>query len=278
MTPDVEQIGKRPRAEARYSAYDPRALAACLTKYVRPERQKRLHDVFDARVGSVTVLMDAPYDPHNGGAMVRTLDAFGVPDLHVVERQVAFLASTHVARGAHKWVDVHTYESVQTAASRLRAEGYELVATHPEGELLPHDLSDAVRLPKVCLVLGNERDGIAAELEAACTRRVKVPMRGFVESLNVSVTGAILVQRALEGRPGDLSEERRAWLFVRGLLASHPRAEELLAVDGFVPSHEPADTDEACQDDGAAQRSTTNAPAVTDKLSTRAARRLRKSS
>jgi tRNA (guanosine-2'-O-)-methyltransferase len=278
MTLDAEQIGKRPRAEARYAAYDPHALAACLTKYVQPARQQRLHDVFDARVGSVTVLMDAPYDPHNGGAVVRTLDAFGVPDLHVVERQVAFLAATHVARGAHKWVDVHTYETVTSAVDRLVGEGYELVATHPEGELLPQDLSDSVRLPKICLVLGNERDGIAAELDAACTRRVKVPMRGFVESLNVSVTGAILLQRALEGRVGDLSAERRAWLFVRGLLASHPRAEEFLAIDGFLPAAEPAEADEACQDAGSAQRSGAPVKPEAPSLSTRAARRLRKMS
>lgn len=230
-TPDVERVGKRPRAETRYEGHDPHAIIAYLSQFVLPQRLARLQAVFGARVSAVTVLMDAPYDPHNGGAVVRTLDAFGVPDLHVVERQVPFLASTHVARGAHKWVDVHTYGQVSTAVERMHREGYELVATHPEGELAPEDLP---HLPRLCLVLGNERDGITKELDAACSRRVRVPMRGFVESLNVSVTGAILLQRAMEGRSGDLPAERLAWLMVRGLLASHPRSDDLLAASGIV--------------------------------------------
>lgn len=230
-TPDVEPIGKRPRAEARYEGHDPRAIIACLSRWTLPERQARLASIFDARLASVTVLMDAPYDPHNGGAIVRTLDAFGVQDLHVVERQVSFFASRNVARGAHRWVDVQTYRAVPPAIDQLKSDGYTLVATHPEGELLPQDLPT---IPKLCLVLGNERDGISQELEAACTTRVRVPMRGFVESLNVSVTGAILLSRAIEGRQGDLPEERRLWLMVRGLLASHPRADEFLAASGIV--------------------------------------------
>ena len=238
QTPDVEPIGKRPRAEARYEGQDPRTLIECLSRWTLPERQARIARIFDARLASVTVLMDAPYDPHNGGAIVRTLDAFGVQDLHVVERQVSFFASRNVARGAHRWVDVHTYQTVTSALERLRGEGFELCATHPEGELLAHDLP---AISKLCLVLGNERDGISRELEAACSRRVRVPMRGFVESLNVSVTGAILLARATEGRPGDLPEERRLWLMVRGLLASHPRADEFLSASGIVGRKLPED-------------------------------------
>ncbi|HEY6462395.1 MAG TPA: TrmH family RNA methyltransferase, partial [Polyangiaceae bacterium] len=107
--------------------------------------------------------------------------------------------------------------------------GMPLVATHPEGELAPEDLAT---LPRMALVLGNEREGIRPAIAAACAHRVRVPMRGFVESLNVSVTAAILLHAATRGRPGDLPEAERHRLYARGLYLSVPRAEDLLAHAG----------------------------------------------
>ncbi len=100
-----------------------------------------------------------------------------------------------------------------------------LVATHPEGELAPEDLA---RVPRVGLVLGNEREGIHDELAHACAARVRVPMRGFVESLNVSVTAAILLHAATSGRPGDLAPEAQRRLYARGLYLSVPHAEDVV--------------------------------------------------
>ena len=81
---------------------------------------------------------------------------------------------------------------------------------------------------RLAIVLGNERDGIAEELASLCTRRVRVPMRGFVESLNVSVTAAILLATATRGRTGDLDDDARLRLYARGLFHSVPRAREVL--------------------------------------------------
>ena len=180
-----------------------------------------------ARLASVTVVFDAPHDPFNGAAVVRSCEAFGVQTVHVVERNEKFLTAGSVARGAQKWVDVVTYASVAPAVKTLRASGMELVGAHPEGELLPDDLAS---IPRLALVLGNERDGIAAELDAACTRRVRVPMRGFIDSLNVSVTAAILLERATRTRAGDLSERERRRLYARGLYFSVQKADSVLTL------------------------------------------------
>src|SRR5690606_2827318 len=153
-----------------------------LEPLVLDRRRERLQGVLDRRLASVQVLFDAPHDPHNGAAVMRSCEAFGVQYVHVVERKEAFLASSTVTRGAEKWVDVKQWRSAAEAAEALRAAGLELVAAHPDGELVPRDLA---RIPRLALVLGNERDGIVEELLAACARRVRVPMRGFVESLNV---------------------------------------------------------------------------------------------
>ena len=197
-----------------------------LEPLVLERRRDRLLQVIAQRLGSVTVLFDAPHDPHNGAAVVRTCEAFGVQTLHVVQRKETFLAASSVSKGAEKWVDVLTYDGAAGAIAAVRAGGMEMVGADPEGELAPEDLA---ALPRLCLVLGNERDGITDDLAAACTRRVRVPMRGFIDSLNVSVTAAIMLSHATKNRPGDLDEANRRRLFARGLYFSVPKADQVLA-------------------------------------------------
>ncbi|EYF01363.1 Hypothetical protein CAP_8405 [Chondromyces apiculatus DSM 436] len=209
---------------------DARAVAEVLEPFATPERIARFRGVFAARLDAITVLMDACYDPQNGAAVVRTCDAFGLQRMHIVERSETFLASTNVARGSERWVDVHTYRTTAEALAALRATGHELIATHPNGELQPADLR---HIPRFALILGNERDGIHPELNAAATRSVAIPMRGFAESLNVSVAAAILLQHATSTREGDLPEAEKAYLYARALILTIPHAPEILAARGI---------------------------------------------
>jgi len=200
---------------------DPALAIRVLEPLVTERRRARLRRIVDERLDSVTVLMDAPHDPHNGGAVVRSCDAFGVQRLHVVERCESFLVASTVARGTEQWVDVHRYRSAGDVLEKLQERGHELVATDPQGDLCPADLRTIAR---PALVIGNERQGIAADLRAHCSHTVRVPMRGFVDSLNLSVCAAILLAAAVAGRAGDLSESERARLYARGLLLTVPRA------------------------------------------------------
>jgi tRNA (guanosine-2'-O-)-methyltransferase len=188
-------------------------------------RRRRLWEVFEQRLDGVTLLMDAPHDPHNGSAVLRSCEAFGLQTVHVVERAEPFLAARRIAKGTEHWVDVVRHASVDAAVSVLRNERYVLVASHPAGELEPADLAG---LPRLALILGNEHDGICLALEQAAERSVRIPMRGFVESLNVSVAAAILLAAATAGRAGDIGPERRRWLYARGLVKSVPRARDVL--------------------------------------------------
>jgi tRNA (guanosine-2'-O-)-methyltransferase len=166
--------------------------------------------------------------------VVRSCEAFGVQALHVVERPgTPFAVARSVARGAEKWIDVTCHETPATAIAWARAAGMPLVATHPEGEIEPEELAE---MPRVAVVLGNEREGIHGELALACAGRVRVPMRGFVESLNVSVTAAILLHAATRGRPGDLDPETRHRLYARGLYLSVPHAEDVLVAMASEPT------------------------------------------
>lgn len=203
----------------------PATIIAALEPHVGDERRARLKAVLAQRLASVTVLFDAPYDPHNGAAVVRSCDAFGVGTLHVVERQKNFVFSTSVARGSERWVEVIRHARPAEAAAAVKAQGFTLVGAEASGKLTPRDLPD---VKKLCLVMGNEHDGIAEELRAACDEYVRVPMRGFVESLNVSVTSAILLAASVPGRVGDLDEAELARLYARALFLSVARADAVL--------------------------------------------------
>jgi tRNA (guanosine-2'-O-)-methyltransferase len=214
---------------ARAERHDPAEVVRLLEPLVTDRRRTRLQDVIARRLESVHVVFDAPHDPHNGAAVLRSCEAFGVQKVHVVERKEGFLAASTVTRGAEKWVDVTRTKTAEPAVTALRAAGFELVGAHPDGELAPEDLAG---IPRLALVLGNERDGIAEDLAAACTKRVRVPMRGFIESLNVSVTAAILLSHATAGRKGDLSDADRLRLYARGLYLSVDKADHLLGEPG----------------------------------------------
>jgi len=212
---------------ARAEALDPDRVTRALEPFVTEARRARMMEVIGRRLASVAVVLDGPYDPHNGAAVVRTCEAFGVQRLHVVEQEtIRFAVAKSVARGAEKWIDVTCHRAPATALAWAREHGMPLVGAHPDGELEPQAL---VSMPRVALVLGNERQGIRDEIAAACAARVRVPMRGFVESLNMSVTAALLLFAATHGRAGDLEASDRRRLYARGLYLSVPHAEDVLA-------------------------------------------------
>ena len=212
--------------EPWHAAWTVDAVIETLEPLASGERQARLRSVIEQRLGSVTVLLDAPHDPHNGSAVMRTCDAFGIPTVHVLPRVEAFMIARRITKGTERWLEVHSHKSADLAAHYLQGQGYELVATHPKGELTPPDLA---HIPRMALLLGNEHEGICAELAVHAKRAVRIPMRGFVESLNVSVAAAVLLSAATHGRKGDLPHAEKRRLYARALFRSVPRAQEIIA-------------------------------------------------
>ncbi len=211
---------------AKLERDDPERVIRALEPFVTDRRRERLVAMIERRLSSVVVAFESPHDPHNGAAVMRSCEAFGVQTLHVMEEEEPFVSAGTVSRSAEKWIDVVTHPTIAAGISAVRSGEYELVAAHPDGALEPADLA---AIPRLCIVLGNERNGIGAELMASCARAVRVPMRGFVESLNVSVTAAILLSSATRHRLGDLGESDRVRLYARGLYLSIPHADSYLA-------------------------------------------------
>lgn len=194
-----------------------------LSPWVTPERFQRIQSVLEARLDSVTVVVDGLHDPHNGAAILRSADAFGVHTVHAIEWHESFAVSRGVSQGSHKWIRAFRHSTEDECIATLQTHNYTLCATHPQGDLQPADLA---QLPRVALVLGNERSGISSQLRAACHHSVRIPMVGFVESLNVSVSAAILLYAATRHRKGDLSHEQRLEFLAQALWLSIARPNE----------------------------------------------------
>jgi len=179
--------------------------------FLLPGRKARIDLVVASRTRTLTVVMEAFCDPQNVNAVLRTCDAFGVQEVHVVEGPMKpYDRNKKISQNADKWLDVVRWPSTPECLASLRQRGFAVYATHlGEGSVPLSALSFA---PKVALVFGNESRGVSAEALALADARYAIPMRGFSQSLNVSVAAAVSLARAVErreaerGRHGDLPE------------------------------------------------------------------------
>ena len=211
--------GGAPRGiETIIDRHGPQAVCRALEPMLTAERIARIDHVLGARLQSVAVAVEDTYDPHNAAATIRTSEALGLQDLHVIEPHERFSASKGVTRGAHRWLDLHRWPSATAAATALRARGFRVFATLPDATASVEDVDVATPL---VVLFGNEHDGLTDEAIAACDGRLAVPMFGFTESYNLSVTVALAMSRIAARRraylnaPGDLDAARRARLRAR---------------------------------------------------------------
>jgi tRNA (guanosine-2'-O-)-methyltransferase len=185
--------------------------------FLAPERKARIDEVVANRTRTLTVVLEAFCDPQNVNAVLRTCEAFGVQDLHVVEGPMKpYDRNKKISQNADKWLDLRRWTSTGECLRHLRAEGFAVYATHlGDGARTLDALSFA---GKVALVFGNESRGVSAEALQLADATFAIPMRGFVQSFNVSVAAAISIAKAVErreaerGRHGDLSEADAAAL------------------------------------------------------------------
>ena len=196
-----------------------------LTPLLVEERLARLERVIAQRTRDVAVVLEAVDDPRNVSAVMRSADAFGVQEVHLARGELPFLASKLVSQGADQWLDVIEHQDGVSAVAALVARGFRVYAATMDGEVGPADLA---AIDKVAIVFGNEQLGASASLIAACAGRYTIPMRGFSQSLNVSVAAAITLQAATAGRPSTLSRGERQALRARFMLLSVPRGEEVV--------------------------------------------------
>jgi len=172
-----------------------KALLLELERFLSSERIEKFDEVLANRTRHFTVAVENLFQSHNASAVMRNCDCFGIQDLHVIANRNAYELSKDVAMGAEKWVDMHSYyekeNNTQDCIDYVRSQGFQIVATTPHANdvFLPEfDLTK-----KSAFFFGTERDGLSNIVMDQADVFVRIPMYGFTESYNISVSAALVL-------------------------------------------------------------------------------------
>lgn len=203
-----------------------------LAPRLTPERWAKIQKVAAARTCDVTPVLENIYDRGNMSAVFRSSEAMGFQNVYSIEPGGKFKESQRVTAGADKWLDITRFKETVTAVADLRDRGYQVLATHLDSNARPLREMDLSK--PTAIVFGNEKDGISKEMIELCDATVILPMRGFVQSYNISVAAAIAFQtiagfREAQGLGGTLSEAERRILEAHYCLRTLDNAVEILS-------------------------------------------------
>lgn len=205
-----------------------------------PARLQRFWHVAMQRTRYLTVVLENLYQDHNISAVLRTCEGLGIQDVHVVETTNAFRVNEEVALGASKWLTIYRYGNVPEGPSpmrlcleSLRQRGYRITATVPRPDALPVEACPSDR--PLALLMGTEMQGLSEEAIRSADLMLYLPMRGFTESFNVSVSTAIFLYALWNKIYADrnlmwLSEGEQEALVAEWLKLSVRRAETILSM------------------------------------------------
>jgi tRNA (guanosine-2'-O-)-methyltransferase len=162
-------------------------------RFLTEDRIKRFDEVLNNRLGCITTVFEDFYDPHNANACIRTCEVFGCGTIHVVSVNNTFRANHGTSKSATRWVDVRRHPSTAQCFAHLKENGYTIIGTFPPGEgVVP--FTDIELPDKLCIAMGCEATGLTEEAKDLCDIKVTIPQYGFTQSLNVSVSMAIVME------------------------------------------------------------------------------------
>jgi tRNA (guanosine-2'-O-)-methyltransferase len=213
------------------SPVGPHPVDALLT----PGRARKYRQVLARRTGRLVLVIEDCSDPHNATAIVRTADAFGLAEVHVTTGASRFKVNRRVSQGSHHYVDLHVHARIEDCYAALRARGFRILVSDLAASAVvgPQQLREELARQPLALVFGSESTGVTPAATAGADGCFLIPMTGFPQSLNVSVSVAVSVyalrQDALAADlPGDLSAERQRELYDLWVREHKGRAAEVL--------------------------------------------------
>ena len=166
-----------------------------LAQFVSDHKKEFIRRVLDLRTRQITVVMEDIYQSQNASAVIRTCECMGIQDIHIIEQISKYDINPRVLKGANKWMTLYRYNnrSINNTGKCfefLRNNGYQILVADPDEQGIPvQEIEFDNR--KIALVFGNELRGVSRYGLENADQRIRVPMYGFTESLNISVSVAI---------------------------------------------------------------------------------------
>jgi len=190
-----------------------------LSQFVSDHKKQFVERVLDNRTRQVTIILEDIYQSQNASAVIRTVECLGLQDVHIVENTAKYQLNIRVLKGSYKWLNLERYRTrdvnnTQTCFEHLKNEGYKILVADPaEDGVSIHDV--AIDDGKVALLFGNELRGVSAYAQQYADQRIRIPMYGFTESLNISVSVAICLNALItklhaSGNRYPLTEEEKS--------------------------------------------------------------------
>lgn len=167
-------------------------LTAHFLHYISDRRRDLLEQVLSQRTRHITMVLEDIYQSQNASAVIRTCECMGVQDIHIIENESKFSVNKDVVKGSIKWVDIMKYQKENGADlcfEQLKQKGYKILVTDPSPDGV--SIYDVDIHEKIALVMGNELKGTSDRAISHADLKVKIPMYGFTESMNISVSAAI---------------------------------------------------------------------------------------
>jgi len=172
-------------------------------EYKTEKRLEKIEKVATARQFSLRVILENIHDPHNVSAIFRSCDAVGVSQIDLLYNIEQFPKISKVtSASSKKWVEQRKFYEVSECLDTLRSEGFKIYGTLLAEAAV--NIYDVDFTEKVAIVMGNEHRGISDEMITGVDKHIYIPMRGMIQSLNVSVATAVTLyevqrQRTLKG-------------------------------------------------------------------------------
>lgn len=160
-------------------------------------RKNKFIEVLNRRQQNLTVVLENVHDPHNAFAIMRTCDAVGIQDIHIINTKFPkhVKAGHSSGRSAKKWVTIYQYETVEACMEVIKKNFAKLYTTHLSEDAL--DMYEIDFTQSVALAFGNEQSGISDELKKYADGNFIIPQMGMIKSLNISVACAVTLYEAL---------------------------------------------------------------------------------
>lgn len=176
-------------------------LCRYLNNFITLHKQNRISQVLDWRTRYLTVVLEDIYQSHNASAVIRSCECFGVQDIHIIEQVYNFDVNPDIVVGASKWVSLHRYShpggnATEDCLLHLKENGYRIAAFTLRHDSIPIQNLDLSQ--KIALCFGTEELGLTDKAHTLADVSVRIPMVGFTQSFNISVTVALSLFALME--------------------------------------------------------------------------------